>query len=219
VAHTIPMSAHRRAEPASDFDQRIISLIEAAYLDRTDLFHLALLAYDTFCTVRPPLPMIPNLQPNLFLSFTQARTLEAIVQRALVRDPAEQFSSPREFGDALLRAFGPYLIEAPVASEELILLGDFRANAPFPAVLATDGVHAIDLLIEDPSRRIVARADWEAIHLLDALRDCVLRRVPILIDTESARFPHPSLCGHRPITEIDIDLLRALCPLADSWCW
>jgi hypothetical protein len=216
------MSAHLRAQPGSEFDERIISLIEAAYSGRADLFRLAVMAYERFCTVRPPLPMIANLRPDVFLSYDRARTLEAIVRRALARDPREQFSSPRELGDALLRAFGPYLIEAPLPSagnEELIMLGDFRANVPFPAVLATDGVHTIDLLIEDPNRRIVARADWEAIHLLDALRDCMLRRVPILIDTESARFPHPSLCLHPPITDRDVELLRALCPLADTWCW
>jgi hypothetical protein len=207
------MSAHRRdAQPLSAFDERVVSLIEAAYADpNADPFELGLLAYELFCIAQPPHPMIPNLRPELFVSFGTARMLEMIVRRALSQDLDERFPTARAFADALAQAFGPYLVPLPAgADEELIVMGATPADVPFPALIAVDGVHAIDLLIEDPRRRLVLRSGPEALDLLDALSDCVLRRAPILIDDESARFPDPSLVRHRPLTDADAELLCAL---------
>jgi hypothetical protein len=206
------MSRRRAEAREADFDERITALIQAAYSDpRSDLARLGRMAYELFTTVEPPAPMISNLRPNLFVTYDRARTLDAIVQRSLSPDPATRFTNARAFADALSSAFGPKLVELPVASDELILLG-CRVAAPYPAVIATDGVHAIDLLIDDPDRRLVLAAGWETNDLLDALRDCVLRRMPIVIDGDCARFPHPLMVQNRPPNERDVEALRELSP-------
>jgi hypothetical protein len=213
VGHTIPLPAHRRAHPESVFDERIAWLIEAAYAEdrRIGSFDIGMMAYELFSTVDPPQPMIPNLRPDLFVSYDRARALESIVRRALSRDASERFPSARAAGDALSEAFGPYLVPIPAgAGEELILFRIDPDAVPCPAIAATDELHAIDLLIEDPERRLVLHAGPDATELLLALRDCFLRRAPILLDEESARFAHPSLVQHPAIQEGDLDLLRAL---------
>jgi hypothetical protein len=191
------MSAVRR-EPApitTSLDARIVALIEAAYGTEAEVrpYELGRLAYRLFQHDRTP------------------AALEWIISRALSRVPEEQFPNARAFGDALVREFGPYLIlYAP--GEELIFLGSVPSGIPFPAVLAVDGVHAIDLLIENPNRRLVMPICQEAANLLDSLRDCILRKVPILVDHESARFPHPGFVKHPGIKDRDLEMLRALCP-------